>query len=579
MGYFFQSVTDLAGFLINQSEASETGRSASSPADSGFSDFESAIKAASIRLGKDVTGIENTSKRFGTHDAGMAETGEKTNYETQEPMALDYRTVRLLLSKSDSMISMEISSDDLALLLNKQMAGKPVSPRMLELLNPNQYQAKHRINFLPANLLSPGDSHKIPVRLEIPGLSAQSKYVNISDLISIMKDYPDPLRMEISIPLEDDPGQSLKSSIQEANLKLKAAFAFDLRQVLHAENRSDNVVRGLLMLSGKQYPPNINRDTIEGWLPLEQVASDDLRGSALTGNFKESAALPWLEASATAEKAVDLLKSPLILRRSALSTLGVGSGIHAYRKISNPAGDQTLNNPLERIVDHSPDFDEPGDSRSRGRLQANDFNYRLFDLSSSSKNILRGTIQGKGTDVIGESISSYAAGEGITSETPGIKMTEPYLRPILDLNELRSGMLYAARKNLTRVTMKLYPEKFGKVSVRLFWRGDLLSADLRATHAEAAKILGASTSELKSGLENAGLKVENINVIWEDGRENGAFGSSIDARSQKSDAELDDEYIEGNRRFSARSTESNRHINANKIMQASTHRGWIDLRA
>lgn len=579
MGYFFQNITDLAGFLINQSEASETGRSESSPAESGFSDFESAIKAASIRLGKDVTGIEDASRQFRTHGASVAGIREKTDYEKLEPMTLDYRTVSLLLSKTESEISLEISSDDLALLLNEQIAGKPVQSQILELPNPDLYQAKHRINFLPANLLSPGDSHEIPVNLETPGLSAQSKYVNISDLTSLIKNYPDPLRMEISIPLENDPGRSLESSIQEANVKLKAAFAFDLRQLFRTENTSDNAIRGLLMLSGKQYPANINRDTTEGWSPLKQVVSDDLRGSALTGSFKESAALPWIEASATAEKAVDLLKSPLILRRSALSTFGVGSGMHAYSKISNPAGDQTPNDPLRRIANYSAGFDESGDSRDSWRLQAKDYNYRPFDLPSGSKNILSGTIQGKATDTIGESISSYAGREGIISGTPAIEMTEPYIRSILDLNELRSGMLYAARKNLTRVTLKLYPEKFGEVSIRLFWRGDLLSADMRATHAEAAKILGASISELKSGLENAGLKVENINVILDDGREAEAFGSSIDARSRRTGAELNDDHVDRNRRFSAGSTESNRRINVNKIMQASTHRGWIDLRA
>lgn len=579
MGYFFQNITDLAGFLISQSGASETGRSTSPPAERGFFDFESAIKAASIRLGKDVTRIEDASRQFRTPGDSVAGIRENTNYEKLEPMALDYRTVSLLLSKTENGISLEISSDDLALLVNSQMAEKPAQPQVLELLNPDRYQAKHRINFLPANLLSPGDSHKIPVNMETPGISAQSKYVNISDLTSLIKDYPDPLRMEISIPLENDPGRSLESSIQETNVKLKAAFAFDLRQLFRTENTSDNAIRGLLMLSGKQYPANINRDTIEGWLPSEQVVSDDLCGSALTGSFKESAALPWMEASATPEKAVDLLKSPLILSRSVLSTFGAGSGMHAYSKISNPAGDQTPNDPLRTIANYSAGFDEPGDSQNSWRLQAKDYNYRLFDLPSGSKNILNGVIQGKAADVIGESISSYAGREGIISGTPAIETTEPHIRPILDLNELRSGMLYAARKNLTRVTLKLYPEKFGEVSIRLFWRGDLLSADLRATHAEAAKILGAGISELKFGLENAGLKVENINVILDDGREAGAFGSSIDARSRRSGAELNDDHVDRNRRFSAGSTESNRRINVNKIMQASTHNGWIDLRA
>ncbi len=258
MVYVFQNITDLAGFLINQSEASQTGRSASSPAKSGFSDFESAIKAASIRLGKDVTRIEDASRQFRTHRAGVAETGEKTNYETNEPMTLDYRTVSLLLSKTESEISLEISSNNLALLLNKQITEKPVQPRILELPNSDLYQAKHRINFLPANLLSPVDGHEIPVNLETPGLSAQSKYVNISDLTSLIKDYPDPLRMEISIPLENDPGRSLESSIQETNVKLKAAFAFDFRQLFRTENTSDNAIRGLLMLSGKQYPVQIS---------------------------------------------------------------------------------------------------------------------------------------------------------------------------------------------------------------------------------------------------------------------------------------------------------------------------------
>jgi len=581
MAYFSQNITDPAGFLLSQSEISKTGRNASSPVESGFFDFESAMKAMSIRFGKDIAGIESTSVHSVIRGAAETKASERTGYETAEPVALNYQTVSLLLSKSDSKISMEISPDDLVLLLNKKAASELTGKvhcaegasdalplRFLEPLNLLKYQTKQRVIFMPASLLdaaSRADSREIPVNLETSGLPAQSKYVGISELISLIKDYPDPVKMEVSIPLE------------------KAAFAFDLRQLFQTENTSDKTIRGLLMFSGKQYMPNVIPHTIEGSLLPEPIVADDVRGfnlnSTLIDNINGSVTPPWREPSASIENAMDLLKSPLISHRSYLFGFGAVSGMPAVRKILNPAGDQTLDDPLRGITYYSSESDNADDLENPGRLDSRTLNSRLSDVPSGSKTIFNGTIQGSGADTTGESVLSYAKGETGISKTPAIEMTEPRLLPILDLNELRSGILYAARKNLTRVTLKLYPEGLGTVSIRLSWREDVLSASMKTNNVEAAKILSAGLTELRSGLENASLKVENLNVILDNGREADAFGSGIGARSQKPGAELEGDNHNGNRRFAGGPIAGSRRGNLNKIMHVSTHRGWIDLHA
>ncbi len=587
MGYLFQNITDLADFLLSRPETSRTGRNASSPVESGFFDFESALKAMSFRFGNDIAGIENTPEHSVTPGAGETRAGEKMGYETAEPAVLSYRTVELLLSKSDDRVSMEISPDDLALLLNKKAISALAGgihrtetsndaglPRFLEPLNSLKYQAKHRITFAPVNLsdnIYPVDGQKIPVNVETPGLSSQPEYVSISELVSLIKGYPDPVKMEVSIPLENDPSPDLKASMQDSNMKLKAAFAFDLRQLFQMENTSDNAIRGLLMFSGKQNMANVIHDTINGSLLPESAVADNAHGishnSTLTDNFNGSIAPPWHDP-------MDLLRYPLISHRSYLFGFGAVLG-----RISNPIGRQTLNDPAKGMTYIPSEFDNPNNPENPGRLDSRTLNTKLSDVPSGSKNIFNSAVQGKGADIIGESILSYARGETSVSKTPAIEMTEPRLRPVLNLNELGSGILYAARRNLTQVTLKLYPEKLGTVSVRLFWRGDLLSADMKAANVEAAKILSAGLTELKSGLERASLKVENLNVILDNGKDAGAFGSSIDARSHKPGAELEDDYHNGNRQFSSRSTAGNHRKNLNRIMHVSTHRGWIDLHA
>ncbi len=560
MGYFFQNVTDLASFLVSQSK---TGRNASPLAENGFTDFGSTMEAVSISSNEDTAGIENTLGQFLAHGAGETEADAITTYKTAEPAELDHRMVSLLLSKSESKVSVEISSDDLALLLNNHGAGKPVPPRLLEPLNPLHYQAKHRITFLPAGLLSPGNSERISVNLESPGLSAPAKYVSISELVSLIKDYPDPVRMEVSIPLENDPTPNLNASMQDSNIKQKGAFCFDLRQLFKTDNTGNNTIRGIIMLSGKQYSANILEAMEASLLPKPIVAAD------LPGNNLNSSLL---------KNSMDLLKTPLNSHRSSLFGFGAGFGIRPAGKLSNPTADLALADSLKGTAYYSTESDNGGAPENRGRLHSNTLNSRLPDEVSGSKNVFNGTLRTKGANVISESISSYAEGETGISKTPTIELTEPRLRPILDTSELRSGILYAARKNLTHVTLKLHPEKLGRVSIRLIWRGDSLSAHLKTANAEAAKILSAGLTELKSGLEYASLKVENLNVILDDDKGAGAFGSSNDARSQKHGAELRDNNPDGNRRFSAVSTDGSRRKNTDKIMQPSTHRGWIDLR-
>lgn len=585
MGYLFQSITDLADFLLSRPENSRTDRKTSSPAGSGLFDFESTMNAVSARFGGHTTGIENTAQRSASPGID-----KQADYEIAEPVALNCRTVKLLLSKSDSKVSLNISTDDLALLLNKEATytwaeSKYCSdaglPAFLDPPNSLEHQGKYRITFAPANLLDnsyPIDNWKIPVRIETSGLSLHPEYVSISKLISLVRDYPDPLKVEVSFLPESDPSMNIEASAQDLNMRSEASFAFDLRLLYRAENADDNTIRGLFMFSGKQHMADDISDALKSSLPPEPMIADHARGinlnSILTDDFNGSVTPPWYESSVSTENATDLLKIPSFSRRSSL--IGFGA---AFGKMSNPDGLQTADDPIRGITYYSSKSDNTDDIESPGRLYGRTLNSRLSDVPSGSRNISNGTVQGSGADIINESILSYAKGDAGISKGPGIEMTEPYFRSILNLNELRSGILYAARLNLAQVTLKLYPEELGTVSIRLFWKDDVLSASMKTANTDAARILSAGLTELRSGLERASLRVENLDVILDNGKEAGAFGSGIDERSQKPGAELVDDDNTGNRKFSGESITGNYRKNLNKTIHAATHRGWIDLKA
>jgi hypothetical protein len=585
MGYIFQNIADLADFLLSRPENSGTDRKTSSPAGSGLFDFESTMRAVSARFGRDTAGIENADQRSTSFGVGR-----QADHQLAEPVVLDCRAINLLLSKSDGKVSLNISADDLALLLNREATGAWAGseygsyPGIRQLSDPPnslEHQGKYRLIFAPADLSDNSysvDHCKIPVTIETQGISSYPEYISISKLISLIRDYPNPLRMKVSVLSESDPTVNLKASAQDSNMKSEASFVFDLRLLYRAENTDDNTIRGLFIFPGEQHMADDVSDTLKSSLPPEAKIADHARGinpdSINSDSFKGTATPPWYESPVSSENATDLLRFPPFWHRSSL--IGFGA---AYGKTSDPAGNQTADDPIRGMTDYSSRSDNSDAVENPIRYHGRTLNSRLSDMLSSQRNIPGNTMQGSNADVINESILSYPKGDTGISKVPGIEMSEPYFRSILNLNELRSGILYAARLNLTQVTLKLYPEELGTVSVRLFWKDGVLSASMKTANAEAAQILSAGLTELRSGLENANLRVENLSVIMDNGREAGAFGSGIDAHSRKPGAELTDNNNTANRQFFAGPATGNHHKNLNTSIHATTHRGWIDLKA
>ncbi|MDR0826660.1 MAG: flagellar hook-length control protein FliK [Desulfovibrio sp.] len=78
--------------------------------------------------------------------------------------------------------------------------------------------------------------------------------------------------------------------------------------------------------------------------------------------------------------------------------------------------------------------------------------------------------------------------------------------------QVEAGLLQGARQGMQRLTLQLNPAELGGITVVLRFHDGELRAGIRAERADSAEVLSQQLAELKSSLEEAGIKVAELDV-------------------------------------------------------------------
>jgi flagellar hook-length control protein FliK len=135
-----------------------------------------------------------------------------------------------------------------------------------------------------------------------------------------------------------------------------------------------------------------------------------------------------------------------------------------------------------------------------------------------------GGVPAQGASTPGAGGAQPVAGSGIApdarirnADAPGIASTAQATSPVFDLDEQVSPVLVRLAK-LTGVgeakqfTLRLTPDNLGPLSIRLTLRQGALGVDLTTASPEARKALEAALPQLRASLNDAGLRLERLDV-------------------------------------------------------------------
>ena len=135
-----------------------------------------------------------------------------------------------------------------------------------------------------------------------------------------------------------------------------------------------------------------------------------------------------------------------------------------------------------------------------------------------------GGVPAQGASTPGAGGAQPVAGSGIApdarirnADAPSIASTAQATSPVFDLDEQVSPVLVRLAK-LTGVgeakqfTLRLTPDNLGPLSIRLTLRQGALGVDLTTASPEARKALEAALPQLRASLNDAGLRLERLDV-------------------------------------------------------------------
>jgi len=560
MGYLFSNVNQLAGFFLGQTESARTPAPSQAASGSEPIDFESLLKAISKGLNPesfhDLTlfGQTNTARQNEILSGGLAGLTENNLANTllnspetfaqfagmpssdgvvsSESALMDSKLIEVYLARSGGTTTLEINSGDN--IQSENTAGsyetgklfvQPIAGSVLGSLSGQSSLSNNvRISFSTAEFLAKFNSpdNNINVDISAPGQTVKAEQVDLSSLISIIKNCPDPVKVEVPVIQTDIAENSVLS--KPAYPRLQSNFIFDLRQAV-------------------EFPESSPQREIEGVLTLSGVnPAKELRTSR-EDNFRAD------------QRSTD---QPRVINANTQTNVVSTGDTEPNTTTGNSQNKQFT---LENILAES------------NRPQSDERHQTASQLQGSPKAI---TSQER-PDIAGLSLLSKdrAFANGLVNNTQSNPQRQD--APVLQLDELKSAMLYAIKRDLSTIRLKLQPEELGSVDIKLSIRDGILAADMKVNNIHAARALNSGINELRAGLEQYNLKVHDINITI-DNHSNADSGASPDGRTGMT------AWNDHNRQ-NGRSKNSGQFGNPSRLIRraSSTHsavrRGWIDLKA
>ena len=154
-----------------------------------------------------------------------------------------------------------------------------------------------------------------------------------------------------------------------------------------------------------------------------------------------------------------------------------------------------------KILQHHNKMED--DTGSKSNLTEGKGNRQVSKMS-----VQRGTMQGEGFQ---DRLSMVSRSNPVSVPLKGDMSNSTPLRDSI-MDQIASSMTNTIRAGRSRVTITLRPEEMGRLRMELISKNGIMEAKFFVESNEVKEMIEGSLSDLKTGLEKEGIRVENINV-------------------------------------------------------------------
>ncbi len=241
--------------------------------------------------------IPDIINNVGMRTTGQEKPADQTGVETKERASIDPRILRIVLSNSKDTVKITVSAEALQKLTRKaETPSDPVELKPLGVAKPTDsldqpevsktYTAQSVTPFIPeipgkAEITAPIETktlenqgviefspsvlfkaapkdgkHLIPVTFVNEQSIAGQDIVEVSKLLNILEDYPEPIEIEIA-----DIHEVIAPSTPE-KAQAKTLFSFDLRNLVTPEGTIERPIEGVLTISNNVHASKKNTSSV-----------------------------------------------------------------------------------------------------------------------------------------------------------------------------------------------------------------------------------------------------------------------------------------------------------------------------
>jgi hypothetical protein len=542
MGYLFQNIDQLAGFFLNQGEKGCSKNSAAQVSDISFESI-----------------FDSITGQFKNKPNAIPEIGyPDENIELKERIFINEDTLKALIENQGNIVTLEIPSDEISLnsddlsspVLNKKegttlplidFSGVTKAP-----LTDDIAVSSFRISFDTAGLFN---QDRLPVELIDSGGQKTSQLIDVSRLVQLISEYPEPVQTEIEImPERENNGDQNE---------LKSSFRFDLRDLFktgHPESRKS--IEGLISLStGKlsrnpiPESNNITYDNKEVFAKATLLETNEPRSD---NNFS------------------NLNMFFPVIKRTSISLPDPKKYDIRGDNSDRPIRGYVVPESLDEIEET-----KAGEVKSDNK----DNPSALSKITAGPENTSEATSAKFNNGSFGVSADQNGLLENATIKNNLKDITEINIKNSENIQNAKASILDAIEHGRSTVRMRLHPENLGTLHIKLHWRAGTLLTEFRVENVKASEAVSAMLPELKASLEDANLKLMGIDVIVNDrGRE---FSSALSQQNHSGSA-WNGPDKRGRLPFEDYDNTDTGAINEKtdrigSLESRSSHKGWIDL--
>jgi hypothetical protein len=548
MGFLFQNVSQLAGFLMNDSGGSSKSIKGNGEK-SETADFQSVLESMSnpksaIQKGDSDQAVDDMaylSSLLNSSFGAITGLDSKLNQsiEVKERAGINADLLKVLVSNQKDSITLNLSKSAISKLQDNLVMGDAQSQLTSSMLNLENrvgvsFNLKALLNSKPVvdsnlagnlsglSIVKDTTDTTIPIITnDIYGLAHKSE-PKISDLFQMLSEYPDPIDIEIG-DLQDS--IMVPDTVNPANSKLlSSTFKFDLRDLLNA--KPQDKVAGILTTSEKPVGKPVQIPNTVVNLEKSPIADFPLSNST-AGGFSLDPVLNDI-------KSPVLFDPPMDVSRQENSGFSVTAtlkenktGDDAYIKpiLSWPAANQrNLKGRSGANAQLDDSATKPDTQSSSGRkIQFASFHKNTGQKNgdnqtpNSKSDIQPASVKGGISDlpVSAEPLETINADNPLTQNFDATLPDSAQLEQeqvAANVREMKNAILEAFGQKNGLVRMKLQPENLGEISIRLLWKDNGLTVSMKAENKESHKILTAGAADLKGHLEAVNLRVNEVNV-------------------------------------------------------------------